>query len=194
MSILKNERDVVFLTIWVIACGLATFAALVGYGLSQQVVRQLANEPQYTWVSDDVVAIGEYQADPKSLGLVPSQVIDPTLQLGTFVEIFDANNKIINTNIASNSDLTLPPAGVFSEAKNSGIDKVSWQLPSGQRFALVVGYEPKTGDYILSGRSLSYTEQLEPHLFLLAFAAWVLMIAITSITCFIGWWLAESTK
>ncbi len=158
----------IFLAWLPLACLLTLFALLV-YGLTQQDLRQSANDPQIQMAEDNV--------SPQSL-----PTIDISKSLAPFVTIFDDNGNPISSSGTLNSVIFVPPAGVFDYVRTSGggnlrptdvagEDRFTWQPQDNVRIAAVVA-KTDTG-FILVGRNMREVESREERVLFITFLAWL---------------------
>jgi hypothetical protein len=138
---------------WVGYAAAVTLLCFLVYIIAQQNFRQLANDPQFQLAQDAVNAINK-GADPKLL--TGTQQLDLASTLSPYVLIYDANGNAGN-NITLDGQIPKPPAGALNEARNNGVNSVTWQPRPGVREATVMMVTHK--DYVVvAGRSLQTTE------------------------------------
>jgi len=155
---------------------IAVILALVfgfAYSLTQQVLRQSANDPQIQ-IAEDAAAASAKGEEPTFFKFNIYEQVDIAKSLAPFLITFDSGGKILVANAALNGKTPIPPAGVFAYAKAHGEDRVTWQPAPGVRIAAVVAhYTGKNEGYALAGRSLRETENRASSLELLTFWAWL---------------------
>lgn len=167
--------------LWFIGIGIATVLCAGVYGIGQQMLRQLANDPQIQ-ISEDTAA---YLSTGKPL---PSSVFSPIVDIGEslapyFIIYDDQGTPIAGTGLLDGKTPTLP-SGVFAYTKEHDQDRITWQPRRGIRMAIVVTrVKGGLGGYVLAGRSLRETEQRERQILYMALASWgILGVTITLIT------------
>lgn len=150
-----------------VACGLA-------FGLTQQVYRQSANDPQ--------VQFAEQAADLLSAGHQADEIIPPPLTTDladstqTFMAVYNATTTAEAWSMPLDGKAPQPPKGVFDYAKEHGENRVTWMPHKGVREALViVPFKRQDGSsgYVLAGRSLAEAESRIQEAQNLALIAWV---------------------
>lgn len=155
----------------------------VMYAVVQQTYRMGANDPQ--------VQIAQDIADQISSGqrpeyYIPPSKIDISKSLALFLMIFDQNGKLIGSSATINGQTPQVPSGVFTDTKQKGETRFSWQPGSGVRSAVVVDYfKGKTSGFILVGRSLKEVEIREDNLLKMVFIGWVVTILATYFSFYI---------
>jgi hypothetical protein len=152
------------------------------FSLTQQVLRQSANDPQIQIARDAAakLALGE---DPAYFSSNVYGQVDMAKSLAPFLITFDGNGKLLVANATLNGTTPLPPAGVFASAKKHGENRITWQPAKGVRIAAVVAYYGGSREgYALAGRSLQEVENRVSGLQMLTFWAWL----VTTIIAIIG--------
>jgi hypothetical protein len=149
------------------------------YSLTQQVLRQSANDPQIQIAEDaaDSLATGE---EPAFLRANTYGTVDIAKSLAPFMITFDSSGKPLASTAILNGKTPVPPAGVFDYAKAHGEDKITWQPAKGVRIALVAAYykSNKREGYVFVGRSLSGTEKFLSSLKSMIFFFWLITVII----------------
>lgn len=151
-----------------------TITLVIGvvYGVTQQSLRQSANNNPAMLANDAVEAIKRGNV---ASSIVPSRIIHLESDQSAFVSIYDKDFKLVATSARLVNDDINPPQGVLEHAKSKGENKVTWQPKDKLRFATVTRYtdSPKPY-YVFVGQSLVSTED-----------------AISSITtlCLLGWFV-----
>jgi hypothetical protein len=149
-----------------LACLVAAMS-LLGYILSQQVLRQTANDPQIQLSEDTANALSAGQ-DPKAL--VPSQQVDLASSLSPFIIVYnDAGQPLVSSGQLGGVAPQLP-SGLFDVVRLHHQDRVTWQPRPDVRDAIVITrYESAKGSgFVLAGRSLREVEVRENQIFSLA--------------------------
>lgn len=149
---------------------LITGVFLSMYVLSQQVLRQDANDPQIQMSEDIANALSEGK---EVKNLVP-QKIELTQSIAPFIIIYDKNGKVISSTVALSGETPDIPQGVLLSAKANGQNRLTWQPATNVREAIVVTYfNNKSEGYVLAGRSLQEVEQRENQILKLAGIGWI---------------------
>ncbi|MGI9027406.1 MAG: hypothetical protein ACR2FM_00990 [Candidatus Saccharimonadales bacterium] len=166
MSFLKKR------TFWI---GLALFitveAGLI-YVVTQQSLRQAANQPQEAMVNDVARDLGQGR---KPEDLVPGY-IDMERNMAPFIIIYDQFGKVVTGNGHLDNEIPQVPIGVLSAAKDHKINRVTWEPKQGVRIASV---SVQGGDYyVLGGRSLKDTEHQISWISKTLVGLWVLSMII----------------
>ncbi len=175
----------------------AVILALVfgfAYSVSQQVLRQSANDPQIQIAEDSAakLAVGEL---PDFLRSNVYGSVDAAKSLAPFLITFDGSGKMLASSVTLNGTTPLPPTGVFTYAKAHGEDRISWQPAKGVRVAAVIVHYSGVGEgYALSGRSLTEVEKRESNLEFLTFWAWLFSVLIAAVLIFVSEKISPSKR
>jgi hypothetical protein len=94
-----------------------------------------------------------------------------------FVVLYDSAGRAIGGNATLNGNWPQPPHGIFDTIRRRGEFRVTWQPQPGIRVALT-GRSLNSGGFVLSGESLSITEEQSARTVRLMFLGWVMMLAI----------------
>ena len=147
------------------------------YVVTQQTIRQAANDPQIQIAEDTAEAL--QNGTPLST-FMPVHTINMEKSLSPFVIIFDAAGKPIGTAGYLDNTIPVPPAGVFDHARVLGENHITWQPKPGVRIAAVVKiFNGKINGFVLAGRSLREIEKREHDLFVLVFLGWLCALGAT---------------
>jgi hypothetical protein len=173
----------------VIALGLplaaiASIILAISYVNDQQTLRTLANEPQEYVARDAALRVQAAGALPTGgfTNAIPIEA-DPA----AYLLFYDATGSpVAGTGVLHGKAPTLP-AGVLDVAKAKGVNRLTWQPEAGVRQALVV--LPAGTGFVVAGRSLIYTEQLESDLTKRALLGWLGTMIAVVVMAFIGAWL-----
>ncbi|HEV2218563.1 MAG TPA: hypothetical protein VGV88_13450 [Candidatus Dormibacteraeota bacterium] len=168
---MNDRRRVIGVTATVL--GVATvLAALIVYEFG---LRQPANHPQVE-VADAAVARLDAGADPATV--VPGREVE----IGSpdvYVMVLDSNRMVLATSAHLGGATVVPPAGVFDYALAHGDDRITWQPAPEVRSAIVV--EAFRGGFVVAGRTLSDSENLEGPLVRIAILAWIGIVAVGTV-------------
>jgi hypothetical protein len=165
---MSDRRRVIGVTAVVVGV-ITVVAAVIVY---QFALKQPANHPQIE-IADAAVARLNAGADPASV--VPANQVEigsPDL----YVMVLDSNRTVLATSAHLNGQTVVPPAGVFEYVRDHGDDRVTWQPAPGVRSAIVV--ESFRGGFVVAGRTLSDSENLEGPLVRITIAAWPAVVVI----------------
>ena len=168
---MNDRRRVIGVTAGVL--GVATvLAALIVYEFG---LRQPANHPQLD-VADAAVARLNAGADPSTV--VPARQVE----IGSpdvYVMVLDSNRMVLATSAHLNGVTVIPPYGVFEYALAHGDDRITWQPAPEVRSAIVV--EAYHGGFVVAGRTLGDSENLEGPLVRIAILAWIGIVSIGTV-------------
>ena len=168
-----------------------TVILLVGYVTLQQTHRQQANDPKIMLAEDAAAALDS--GYPANALFESSSKTDMSVSQSPFGMVFDASGKLLGASAYNgDSSLTLPPSGIFDYARMHGEDRVTWQTPSGLRFAAIVlpwkvsataSSSPglASSGYVLVARSLRDTEIRVRQLGWITFFGWLGFLFLTFI-------------
>lgn len=139
---------------WLGYAAAVTLLCFLVYIIAQQNFRQSANDPLFQLAQDAVNAInkGEY---PRLL--TGTQQLDLASTLSPYVLIYDANGNAVGNNITLDGQIPKPPGGALNEARDNGVNPVTWQPRPGIREATVM-MATHRGYVVVAGRSLQTTE------------------------------------
>ncbi len=156
---------------------LVSILYLTIYLVGQQILRQLANNPQIQMAED--ISYGLSNGKNYSTVLNTSN-IDPNLSLSPFTLIYDINGNILSDNLSPSANLPSLPKGIFAYVQGKGEDRFTWQPSNNLRLAVVVTeYIGKNGGgFVLVGRSLREVENLESTIEIYVSAAWFISILL----------------
>ncbi len=153
---------------WIMIMFLVTFTCSLTYLVTQQNLRLGANERPMQKAVDTKLKL---QSGTDAAKAVPSNTINISKSLTTFVMVYDSNKKLIASSGVMNGKKPSYPKGVLDYTNKNSMDKVTWQPKSGLRFA-TVAIKTQNG-FVVAGRSLQQTESLINQLGKLIFYAWI---------------------
>jgi hypothetical protein len=158
------------LAIWVGVAGAVTVLTGVGYLVAQQTVRHAADHPQIE-IARDAVSRLDGGASPESV--LPKEAIELEHPNATdpYVIVLNSSGAVLASSVTLRGAQPLPPSGVFDYVRSHGEDAISWQPEPGVRSAIVV--DSYSGGFVVAGRSLLPTEDLESDLLRWAGVGWV---------------------
>ena len=172
---------------WLPLAALTLVLSVTIYAAVQQVERSSANDPQIQMATDAANALNDGAA-PSSL--VSAAQIDIARSYAPYLVIYDANEQILASSATVGGQALVPPSGVFSVARSSGMDLITWTPAPGVRSAIAV--VPYANGYVVAGRSLKLIEDRESNLEVLvgaggASALVVTFIAVLVTRAFASW-------
>lgn len=166
---------------------IGTIILAIGYINDQQTLRQLANEPQ-TYVAQDAAL--RVIAGGKPTGFAGAIPIET--DTAPYLLFMNATGTAIAGSGLLHNAPPILPQGVLDVAKAKGVNRITWQPEQGIRQALVV---MPAGDYfVVSGRSLKYTEEQESALLNRAILGWLTMIVGVVIVSIIAAYLLRKRE
>jgi hypothetical protein len=150
---------------------IATVLVAVLYVAAQQAVRHAADHPQVEMAR---AAASRLDGGAAAAVVVPTAVVDIAQSPDAYLIVVDSHGAVVASSANLNGDAVVPPSGVFDYVRAHGEDVISWQPAPGVRSAIVV--DAFNGGFVVAGRSLKDTENLESSLLPLAAAVWALAI------------------
>jgi hypothetical protein len=162
-----------FVTVWIAVVAASTILFGGGYVVAQQAVRHAADHPQIEMARDavDKLAAG---ASPESV--LPAKSIDLARSQEPYLIVIDQLGRVLASSARLGGVTVVPPSGVFDYVRSHGEDTVSWQPAPGVRSAIVV--DAFEGGFVVAGRSLQDTENLESNLLLWAIGGWAVSMLV----------------
>jgi hypothetical protein len=154
--------------VWLVAAAAVTVLFGGGYVAAQQSVRHAADHPQVEMARD---AIGKLQAGASPDSVLPKTTIDLARSKDPYLIVIDPGGRVLASSATLGGVQPLPPAGVFDYVKAHGEDVVTWQPAPGVRSAIVV--DSWEHGFVVAGRSLEDTENVESSLLDWAMGGWV---------------------
>jgi len=150
----------------------AVVTVVVAGVVYQLALKQPANHPQVE-VADAAVARLNAGANPASV--LPANQVEIGSP-GLYVMVLDSDRTVLATSAHLDGQTVVPPAGVFDYARDHGDDRLTWQPAPGVRSAIVV--EAFRGGFVVAGRTLSDSENLEGPLVMMAIVGWLAVVVI----------------
>ncbi len=143
---------------WVpLAATVAALCLLIAF-VTQQLWRQMANDPQVQMARDAAVRLADGQ--PPASVLPAGPIVDIAHSLSPFVLVFDDREAIVAASGRLRGVARGVPAGVLANVRDRGEARVTWQPERDIRIATVISrYDgARGGGFVLAGRSLRETE------------------------------------
>ncbi|HSX27698.1 MAG TPA: hypothetical protein VLG25_02855 [Patescibacteria group bacterium] len=155
--ILRRLVDKTVLRMWLVLAVISTVLSLIVYGAVQQTLRTSANDPQIQLAED----IGKSLSAGKEVdNILPTNSVDISHSLGTFVILYDDNGQVVTGNGQLGSEAPSLPSGVLAYTKENQEDVVTWQPEKDVRIAAVVyRHEGPVPGFVLAGRNLREVEK-----------------------------------
>lgn len=151
-----NKYAIVFKA-WFGYAAIITLTCIIIYVTVQQSFRLSANDPQVQMAQDAALAIDK-GADPKNLAGT-STPLELSQNLSPYLVVYDPSGNVVAGSATLNGKPLRIPQGVIDYIRKNGRDAASWQPEPGVRQAMV-GVSSANGKYVvISGRSLSPTEE-----------------------------------
>lgn len=176
---------------WIpIAVAVTGLSAML-YTATQQQYRQSLNDPQVQMAEDGaaLLAAGGAPAD-----VVPhaGRMLDAASSLAPWIAVYDSAGLPLESSATRSGKPLAPPIGALEAARSgSGKDtdrafenRVTWQLETGVRHAIVVVWVPETRQYVVAGRNMRDVENREWKLEILVAGCW---LATLLATLFASW-------
>jgi hypothetical protein len=145
----------------------------------QQYIRLSANEvPQQ--IAEDIKEKLE-QGLPVTEAIGSMENVNMEKSKAPFVMVFNAAGALTNTSASMGGVVAVPPGGVFSTAKQKGVNKITWQPKPGVRNATVTLPYAVNGHrgFVLAGKSLKGTEARERFLSIQIAAGLIITLFVT---------------
>jgi hypothetical protein len=152
----------------------------LGYVVAQQVVRHAADHPQMEMAR---TAVSRLDAGASPYSMLPKTAVDlgRSQNEDPYVIVVGTDGQVLASSVTLGGVAIVPPSGVFDFVRSHGEDTISWQPAPGVRSAIVV--DAFDAGFVVAGRSLKSTEDLESSLLWWAAAAWaVAMVAVGLVT------------
>lgn len=153
---MKNILRHKTIIIWIPFFTVITLLSGLLYVAIQQDLRLSANDPQIQIAQDSANSLS---AGINPLDLIPSQKIDISRSLATFMIIYNNKYQVIASSATLNGSTPKIPNGVLSYTKSNNEDRFTWQPVGSVRIAAVSQrYDGDGGGYVLVGRSMKEIE------------------------------------
>jgi hypothetical protein len=142
---------------WLALAAIATALSGLVSLVTQQMWRQMANDPQIQ-MARDAAAMLEHGLPVDAV--VPRTRIDMERSLAPFLTVFSDAGLVLASSGRLHDQLRVVPAGVLSHVREHGEERITWRPEPGVRIAAVIVRQagPPAG-FVLAGRSLRETEQ-----------------------------------
>jgi hypothetical protein len=159
--------------IWLVAAAAITVLFGGGYVAAQQSIRHAADHPQIEMARE---AIAKLQAGASPSSVLPKTAIDLARSKDPYLIVIDLEGKVLASSATLGGVQVIPPAGVFDYVRGHGEDTVTWQPAPGVRSAVAV--DSWEYGYVIAGRSLEDTENVESGLLDWALGAWLVSMVV----------------
>ncbi len=179
------------LVAWLPVAVVATVLAATSYVTTQQLTRSS--------VDDAPRAMAQRAADTlsrggKPAGVTPGPPADLATDLGPFLMVFGPAGAVRASTARLDGAMPVVPPGVLAQARQHGIDRITWQPRPGVREAVIAmpWHSATTAGVVVAGASLAPAEARVSQLALLVFAGWlVAMVGSLAMACagtaWLGW-------
>jgi hypothetical protein len=162
-----------FLMTVLVAAAAVTVLFGGGYVAAQQSVRHAGDHPQIEMARD---AISKLQAGAGPSSVLPKTAIDLARSKDPYLIVLDPQGKVLASSATLEGVQVVPPAGVFDYVRSHGEDTISWQPAPGVRSAIAV--DAWENGFVVAGRSLEDTENLESSLLDWALGGWLVTMLV----------------
>lgn len=152
---------------------MVTLLAAGIYVVRQQQIRSAANHPQ-TSLARHAVSLLNQGANVQAV--VPTRQIDIGRSPDPYLIVVDGQGNLLATSAVLDGAPVIPPSGVFDYVRSHGEDVISWQPAAGVRSAIVV--DSFSGGFVVAGRSLQPTEDMESQLGIWVVIGWLAVMAV----------------
>lgn len=167
--------------LWLSVMAVISFSSGLIYLTAQQVLRQSANDPQIQMAEDTAVSLSQ-GTNPQSL-VETGPVVDMKNSLAAYLMAFDEQGQLLASSTRLNGANPVVPRGVFSEVRQKGAARFTWQPESGVRSAAVMVHFGGTHPgFVLAGRSLREVENREDQILMLVGVAWLGALVASIVT------------
>jgi len=184
-----NMMRTIFLPHAVAAIIVTALTGLI-YVSVQQVYRIGANDPQIQMARDMAYAADRGKPTAEIANI---DTVDLEQSLGTFMQLYDAKNNLIQSSGYIGGKAPAVPAGVLEGAARSGESAVTWQPTPNVRLASVI-VRKNDGGYVLVGKSLWEVEKRESNLLTMAFLCWLVCVGVIGAHGLLQSWLVKREK
>ena len=179
------------LVAWLPVAVVATVLTATSYVTTQQLTRSS--------VDDAPRAMAQRAADTlsrggKPAGVTPGPPADLATDLGPFLMVFGPAGAVRASTARLDGAMPVVPPGVLAQARQHGIDRITWQPHPGVREAVIAmpWHSATTAGVVVAGASLAPAEARVGQLALLVFAGWlVAMVGSLAMACagtaWLGW-------
>jgi hypothetical protein len=159
-----------------LAAALVTIIFLLVYTDVQQSYRMQANDPQIQMAED---ISGRLASGTPLTSILKPDSIDLGQSSSLFVEIYDAQGKLVSSTASLHGHFPEMPAGVLESARKNREDRITWEPRHGIRLASIICYsENPLASFVVVGRSLKETEVRIANIGDLTLICWLLCIAL----------------
>ena len=152
---------------------------LLSYTVGQQVNRLNANLVPYQLANEAKIKL---DAGIGVTALFDAQKTDFVKSMLPFTTIYDRNKQPVASTTLKDGVIPQIQTGVLDQAKQKGVNKVSWQPQNGLRFATVS--IPYDNGYVVSGQSLTEYENIVDNLGKMVLLAWVSLSAFSILSTY----------
>jgi len=173
-GVFTKDRIITALRYWIPLAVVTTGLVGLVYLAVQQDLRMGANDVPAQIAQDTAASIAK-GSEPWTV--TGREDVEISTSLAAWSLVFDDTGKVVAGTPVLDGKQAIPPAGVFSVAKTSGQDRVTWQPRAGVRQAVVAVRIAGGKGVVMAGHSLTETEAHVDQLTQIAGAAWVAILA-----------------
>jgi len=156
----RTNRD--NLRLWLVTVVVGFGIVLFAFVAVQQALRLGMNDPQLQIAQDTAAKLAQ-GATPAAV--MPSEKVDESKSLATFVTIVDQNTKVLASSGQIDGQVPLPPASAFPDSQKRNNDWFTWEHDYGIRdAAVIVPFSGTHSGYVVVARSLSQAESTMNHI------------------------------
>lgn len=158
-----------------------TVVVLFVYVAVQQVYRTIGNDPQTDTAK---VVVEKLTNGAKPDDLVGTEQVDLRFNPSVFITIVDREGTVVASNAVLDGKHPVPPIGAIQAAKFVQ-NRVTWELATTIRLAIVIQTSTATHQYVIVGRSLFETEHRIVLFGWLALTVWLIGVTALSVVVLI---------
>jgi hypothetical protein len=173
-GVFGKERLITALRYWIPLAVVTTGLVGLVYLAVQQDLRMGANDVPAQIAQDTAASIAK-GSEPWTV--TGRDDVDIASSLSVWSLVFDDTGKVVAGTPALDGKQAVPPTGIFTVAKQSGEDRVTWQPRPGVRQAVVAVRIAGGKGVVMAGHSLRETEAHVDQLTQIAGAAWIAILA-----------------
>lgn len=119
---------------WILPTILISLVFLTILVTARSIIRNQSDEELYTKGADYRTVLQTGQPSNKLKNL---EAVDPYESLSSFVILYDVNKNVLGTNLVKSRQVPEIPGGVLDTARNSNVNRVTWQPYSDLRLSTV---------------------------------------------------------
>jgi hypothetical protein len=179
-GLFARERVLFALRFWIPLAVVTTGLAGLVYLAVQQDLRMGANDLPAQVAQDTAASIAK---GAEAWTVTGRNDVDISASLSAWTLVFDDAGKVVAGTPMLDGKQAVPPAGVFTVAKASGEDRVTWQPQTGVRQAVVAVRIAGGRGVVMAGHSLRETEVHIDQLTRDTALAWIVILVAAFAAC-----------